>query len=83
MTNQDFLLRVALDVQGGMDFQDFGSLFELVDNDGEGVRDFVVSELDGFFADNFAGEEALRLIGDLVVGEKRRTLRQLLHDFFQ
>ena len=70
-------------MQCGVDFQDFGSLFELVDDDGEGVRYFVVSELDGFFADDFAGEESFRLIGNLIVGEKGRTLGQLLHDFFE
>ena len=76
LADQNSLLAFALDVNGGADAQHLGSFLEAVNQDGDGVRDFVARLEDGFFADDFGGEEAFGLIGKLVGRKMRRGFGQ-------
>src|SRR5579863_8305331 len=71
VADENFFLGVAFDVESDFDAHQPGSDFELVNKDGDRVRKFVMHGLDGFFANDFGGEKALRLVGDLVFREIR------------
>ena len=55
LADQNSLLAFAFYVDGGADAQKFGRFLEIVDEDGDGVGDFVARLQDGFFADDFGG----------------------------
>jgi len=76
LADQNSLLAFAFYVDGGADAQKFGRFLEIVDEDGDGVGDFVARLQDGFFADDFGGDEALGLVGELVGGKMRRGFGQ-------
>lgn len=73
---QNSLLTVALDVHRGADAQELGSFLEIINQDGYGVRNFVACGEDGFFADDFGGEEAFRLVRELIGGKMWRSFGQ-------
>jgi len=79
--DQDFLLGIALDVQGHFDAKKLGRFLPFVHGNGEGVRNFVVGARDGFFADDFGGKETFGLVGDLIFGKVRDSFGQKLQDF--
>ncbi len=64
--DENFFLGVAFDEKSGGDFQNFGSFLEFVNDHIQRVRDFVIGEMNGLFANDFAGEESLGLVGDLI-----------------
>ena len=66
-----------------LDAKDLRGLFELIDEHGKCMRDFVISQVDGFFADDFCCQEPLGLISYLVFWEKVLILGKLLEDFFE
>ena len=82
VADEDFLLRVALDVERGHDPDELGTFFVFFDENGQRVGNFVIHGLNGFLADDFCGEEALGLIGDLVLGKVRIGFRKLAENFF-
>src|SRR5579864_9185222 len=83
VADENFLLGVALDVESDFDAHQPGSDFELVDKDGDRVRKFVMHGLDGFFANDFGGEKALRLVGDLVFREIRLAFGKIAEKFVE
>ncbi len=81
MADENFLLRIALDVEHGFDSQQPRVVLEFLHKDSYSVGKFVVQRADGFLADDFGGEKPFGLIGDLVFREKRLALRQMAKDF--
>lgn len=78
--DDDGFLAGALDKDGGGNFSNGkfavagffctgGWIFPALDDDGGGVGDLFAGQHEDFFADEFGDEEALGLIGDLVLGE--------------
>jgi len=80
LANQDSFLPFALAEDGGGDARQLVALFEAVDQDGRGVGNFLRGELQDLFADEFGGEEALWLVGDLVFQKVARAFGQSLDD---
>ncbi len=58
----------------------FGRLFPPIDQHGDRVRHFLPRRLQDLLANQFRRQEALRLIGDMVLGEVSRTFRQAADD---
>src|SRR5208337_609804 len=83
MPDEDFLLRIALHVHGHFNPQELRRLLKLVHDHGQRVRHLVVGQLNGFFPDDLAREEALRLVRNLILRKKRLPFRQILENFLQ
>ena len=76
----DGFLAGAFDVDGGGDVGDFGGVFPLVNEDGDGVGDFLAGEGEDLLADDFSGDEAFGLVGVEVVGEEGVAGGEALED---
>jgi hypothetical protein len=83
VADQDFFLRVPLDVQGSVDPQKLRGLLEFVHEHRQRIRHLVIHHLDGFLPDDFRGQKSLWLVGDLVLRKIRLALRQLPENFVQ
>src|SRR5690348_5377178 len=71
-TDENPLLTLTLDVNRGADANQFIGFVEIVEKYGDGERDFFTGQMDGFLANDFSDEEALRLIRVLVWRKVRR-----------
>ena len=76
--NQDCFLALALHVDRGADAKKLGSFLETVNHHRNCVGHFVARGEDCFLANDFRGEEAFGLVGELVLRKIGRMLRQSL-----
>ena len=83
-TDDDALLRVALDVDGRADVDiAVRARRHLIRLDGHRMRHLVARELQDLLADEFRDDQALRLVRDHVFRIVLRSFRQILLDFRQ
>src|ERR1700730_5536101 len=68
-TDDDALLALAFHEYGGVDASDIGRLVPLIDQHGDRVRHLLLGLVKYLFADELGGQEALGLIGDVVLRE--------------
>src|ERR1700734_2731057 len=72
LSDQNSLLAFALDVNSGAYTRQFLGFLEIVNQHGDGVRDFFPSDQDCFFANEFGGDKPLGLVGKLIGWKMRR-----------
>src|ERR1700735_4794843 len=76
LADQNSLLAFALDVNSGAYTRQFLGFLEIVNQHGDGVRDLFPCNEDRFLANEFGGEETLRLVCKLIRWKMRRRLRK-------
>ena len=77
MTDQDPLLRIALDHDRGVHLREVALAFHLVDHHRHRMRHFLARHREGLLPDELGESDLERLIGDLAVGEEGGPFRQV------
>ena len=80
--DDDGLLTVALDNNGGVNADELREFFPFIDHDVNRVRNFLLGGLKNFLADQLRRKEPGRLIGDMIRREIFRAFGKALDDFF-